>query len=149
MAVASWAELRRAAGPPRPRVFEAKRRLFGAERPRLRFWHDAAGWCPHCMVSWLVLEEMRIPYVAETTPLRAYLKPGERKRQRMVPVIELLDEAGISIFARISTQFGLRFDPFCILLPCLSHKIVCPPLSGAQQCRGLGLSSPDEGCGKR
>ena len=27
----------------------------------------------------------------DTSPLRAYLKPGEKKRQRMVPVVQLLD----------------------------------------------------------
>ncbi|CAE7823899.1 Slc35f3, partial [Symbiodinium sp. KB8] len=44
------------------------------------------------MVSWVVLEEMKIPYVTDTTPLRAYLRPGEKKRQRLVPVIQLLDQ---------------------------------------------------------
>ncbi|CAK9056490.1 Hypothetical protein (Fragment) [Durusdinium trenchii] len=71
--------------------------------PQLKFWHDAAGWCPHCMVSaaersgfsfvsWVVLEELRVPYVMDVTPLRAYLKDGEKKKQRMVPVIQLIDE---------------------------------------------------------
>ncbi|CAJ1344804.1 unnamed protein product [Effrenium voratum] len=80
------------AGAVTPRVFEARQRLFGAERPQLKFWHDAAGWCPHCMVSWVVMEEMEIPYVMDTTPLRAYLKPGEKKRQKLVPVIQLIEE---------------------------------------------------------
>ncbi|CAE7742894.1 unnamed protein product [Symbiodinium sp. CCMP2592] len=44
------------------------------------------------MVSWVVLEEMKIPYVMDTTPLRAYLRPGEKKRQRLVPVIQLWDQ---------------------------------------------------------
>ena len=35
-----------------PRLFEAHQRLHGAERPELKFWHDAAGWCPHCMAPW-------------------------------------------------------------------------------------------------
>ncbi|CAJ1419777.1 unnamed protein product [Effrenium voratum] len=82
----------REAGAVTPRVFEARQRLFGAERPQLKFWHDAAGWCPHCMVSWVVMEEMEIPYVMDTTPLRAYLKPGEKKRQKLVPVIQLIEE---------------------------------------------------------
>ncbi|CAE7665492.1 unnamed protein product [Symbiodinium necroappetens] len=90
--VPSWDELASAAGSPAERIFEAKARLFGAEKPTLKFWHDAAGWCPHCMVSWVVLEEMKIPYVMDTTPLRAYLRPGEKKRQRLVPVIQLLDQ---------------------------------------------------------
>ena len=38
-----------------PRLFEARRRLHGAQRPQLKFWHDAAGWCPHCMVPWRFL----------------------------------------------------------------------------------------------
>ena len=29
----------------------------------------------------------------DTTPLRAYLKPGEKKKQRMVPVIQLIDDS--------------------------------------------------------
>eukprot|EP00434_Breviolum_minutum_P017482 symbB.v1.2.015430.t2/scaffold1153.1/size135008/1 len=90
----SWAELKRIAGPtPTERVFEMKERLFEKKTPELKFWHDAAGWCPHCMVSWVVLEELRIPYVMDTTPLRAYLKPGEKKKQRMVPVIQLIDDS--------------------------------------------------------
>eukprot|EP00439_Symbiodinium_sp_Y106_P063013 s519_g9.t1 len=79
----NWDELASDAGSPAERIFEAKARLFGAETPALKFWHDAAGWCPHCMVSWVVLEEMKIPYVMDTTPLRAYLRPGEKKRQRL------------------------------------------------------------------
>eukprot|EP00401_Gymnodinium_catenatum_P007058 CAMPEP_0117552840 /NCGR_PEP_ID=MMETSP0784-20121206/49916_1 /TAXON_ID=39447 /ORGANISM="" /LENGTH=546 /DNA_ID=CAMNT_0005349927 /DNA_START=264 /DNA_END=1901 /DNA_ORIENTATION=+ len=92
VSVATWEALTEASGRPAPRVFESKHRLFSESVPELKFWHDAAGWCPHCMVSWTVLEEMRIPYVMDTTPLRAYLKPGEKKRQRLVPVIQLLDK---------------------------------------------------------
>ena len=28
-----------------------KERLFEKKTPELKFWHDAAGWCPHCMVT--------------------------------------------------------------------------------------------------
>ena len=83
--------------------------------------------CLQGMVYWVVLEEMKIPYVMDTTPLRAYLRrpllfdnlqdfgrlrqcarserlrlvplsgrPGEKKRQRLVPVIQLLDEELLS-----------------------------------------------------
>lgn len=96
----SWEELAASAGHPSPRVFEAAERLFDAEAPKLKFWHDASGWCPHCMTAWTVLEEMRIPYVMDTTPLRAYLKPGEKKPARLrkvspkgvVPIVQFLDE---------------------------------------------------------
>ena len=41
------------AGPvtPTERIFEMKERLFERKAPALKFWHDAAGWCPHCMVT--------------------------------------------------------------------------------------------------
>ncbi|CAK0799144.1 unnamed protein product, partial [Prorocentrum cordatum] len=92
VSVASWEDLQTDAGAPTPRVFEARQRLFGASVPDLKFWHDAAGWCPHCMMSWVALEEMKVPYAMDTTPLRAYLKPREKKRQRLVPVLQLLDD---------------------------------------------------------
>ena len=38
--------------PTGSRVFEMKERLFEKKTPELKFWHDAAGWCPHCMVTW-------------------------------------------------------------------------------------------------
>jgi len=98
----SWDELGKSAGPPAPRVFEARQRLFGSTAPELKFWHDAAGWCPHCMTAWTVLEEMQIPYVMETSPLRAYLKPGEQKPASLravspkgvVPIVQFIDRSG-------------------------------------------------------
>ena len=34
--------------PPLPPTTKA---MTQAAMPQLKFWHDAAGWCPHCMVS--------------------------------------------------------------------------------------------------
>eukprot|EP00930_Biecheleria_cincta_P083804 TRINITY_DN73314_c0_g1_i1.p1 TRINITY_DN73314_c0_g1~~TRINITY_DN73314_c0_g1_i1.p1 ORF type:complete len:458 (-),score=81.87 TRINITY_DN73314_c0_g1_i1:39-1412(-) len=73
----SWSALADRAGPPSARLFTAKERLFGQECPKLRLWHDAAGWCPFCAQVWTVLEEMHVPYVLETIPLSNYMKPGE------------------------------------------------------------------------
>lgn len=77
--LASWASLTEAAGEPQPRTFPARERLFGAKVPEFRFWHDAAGWCPSCAAVFMVLEEMRVPYVLATGPLGGYMKPGEKK----------------------------------------------------------------------
>ena len=40
------------------------------------------------MVSWVVLEEMKIPHVMETTPLRAYLRRAARELQSILWVVE-------------------------------------------------------------
>ena len=43
------------------------------------FWRDAAGWCPFCEITWLVLEAMAVPYRMRTVPLRCYMLDGEQK----------------------------------------------------------------------
>ena len=75
----------------------------------------------------MVLEELRVPYVMDVTPLRAYLKDGEKKKQRMVPVIQLIDEEGTVLdcffsFSRASPrhdtwdcQSGLPIRPGVVL----------------------------------
>lgn len=75
-----WNALRAAVGePPAARLFEAKTRLFGAKEPDVIFWRDSAGWCPFCEMTWLLLEEMRVPYCVRTVPLRRYMLEGEQK----------------------------------------------------------------------
>lgn len=98
----SWDALQAAAGPPAHRVFAAKERLFGADVPKLKFWHDSAGWCPSCQTVFLVLEEMRLPYMSGTSPLNSYLKPGQSKPAEflairpngVMPVIQLASSNG-------------------------------------------------------
>ncbi|CAE8662733.1 unnamed protein product [Polarella glacialis] len=93
----SWAALEGSAGKPSPRIFVAHERLFEAQAPLLKFWHDAAGWCPSCECVFMVLEAMRIPYVMATSPLTGYLKPGQTKPAEflairpngILPVIQL------------------------------------------------------------
>jgi len=97
----NWDALSLVAGIPEPRVFTAQQRLFGAAEPSLRFWHDAAGWCPSCEAVFMVLEEMHVPYVLETSPLAGYMRPGEVKPAALLnirpngilPVVELLDRS--------------------------------------------------------
>jgi len=79
MELASWDLLKERAGVPAPRVFPARNRLFGAKAAEFKFWHDAAGWCPSCAAVFMVLEEMKVPYVCATGPLSGYMKPGEQK----------------------------------------------------------------------
>ena len=74
-----WPTVRTAAGYVAPRLFDARERLFGAPQPEVIFWRDAAGWCPFCCMTWLLLEEMRVPYQVRTVPLRRYMRPGEQK----------------------------------------------------------------------
>ena len=64
-------------GTPAPRLFEAEERLFGWAE--VVFWRDAAGWCPFCEITWLVLEAMAVPYRMRTVPLRCYMLDGEQK----------------------------------------------------------------------
>ena len=78
-AIGHWPALRAAAGPAAPRLFDATERLFGAAQPALIFWRDSAGWCPFCCMTWLLLEEMRVPYRVHTVPLRRYMLDGEQK----------------------------------------------------------------------
>ena len=74
-----WSQIRAAAGPPADRLFEARQRLFGGGAPEVIFWRDSAGWCPFCEITWLVLEEMEVPYEVKTVPLRRYMLEGETK----------------------------------------------------------------------
>merc|ERR1719265_1778826 len=77
-------------------------RLFGADIPKLKLWHDSAGWCPSRQTAFMVLEEMRVPYVLGGSPLNSYLKPGERKPAEflairpngVMPVIQLASPNG-------------------------------------------------------
>ena len=78
-ALRSWSELRASARPPAPRLFEAEERLFGWADAEVVFWRDAAGWCPFCEITWLVLEAMAVPYRMRTVPLRCYMLDGEQK----------------------------------------------------------------------
>ena len=77
--VSSWSQIKASAGPPTPRLFEANERLFGASEPEVIFWRDAAGWCPFCEMTWLMLEAMAVPYRIRTVPLRRYMLDGEQK----------------------------------------------------------------------
>ncbi|EOD24355.1 putative glutathione dehydrogenase [Emiliania huxleyi CCMP1516] len=78
-ALPPWSQIRAAAGPPADRLFEARQRLFGGGAPEVIFWRDSAGWCPFCEITWLVLEEMEVPYEVKTVPLRRYMLEGETK----------------------------------------------------------------------
>ena len=81
-AIAPWSRLYAHAGaPPPPRLFNADARLFGADEHDIEivFWRDAAGWCPFCEMTWLMLEAMAVPYRVRTVPLRRYMLDGETK----------------------------------------------------------------------
>lgn len=67
-------------GPPSHR---ADLRLFDAPdslEPAVTLFRDRAAWCPYCEKVWLQLEEKRVPYRVEKSPLRCY---GEKTRQHL------------------------------------------------------------------
>lgn len=119
----SWSSVRAAAGPPAPRLFDATERLFGAAAPELIFWRDSAGWCPFCCMTWLLLEEMRVPYRMRTVPLRRYLLEGEVKDPEytrqvgpagVVPGVQFRDggdefQPAINSFRRIFDELEQRY----------------------------------------
>lgn len=94
-----WSSLKEIAGEPTSRLFTQKERLFGAQVPSLRLWHDSAAWHPFANQVWLLIEEMQIPHVRATVPLDSYLKPGEhispefQKLGVSVPAIQLAGNA--------------------------------------------------------
>ena len=75
----SWQYIRAAAGPLPPRLSTTEKRLFDSAAAEVIFWRDAAGWCPFCEMTWLMLERLQLPYIVRTVPLRRYMRPGEEK----------------------------------------------------------------------
>ena len=76
----AWRLQRVGRGPPSHR---ADLRLFDApegHEPAVTLFRDRAAWCPYCEKVWLQLEEKRIPYRVEKSPLRCY---GEKTRQHL------------------------------------------------------------------
>merc|ERR1719160_365488 len=98
---ADWNALKEITGEPQPRLFNEKDRLFGANAPLLRLWHDSAAWHPFANQVWILIEEMQVPHVRATVPLDQYLKPGERvsaEFERLgvsVPAIQLAGSGSI------------------------------------------------------
>jgi len=93
----SWETLAAEAGRPEPRLFEERDRLFGAEQPALRLWHDAAAWHPFANQVWLLIEAMRIPHVRMLVPHPSYRKVGsEVDDARMAAFQQALPGRGAS-----------------------------------------------------
>jgi glutathione S-transferase len=86
--IGSWSALRAKAGAPQAtRLFDAKERLFGAKAPDVIFWRDSSGWCPFCEMTWLLLEELEVPYRMRTVPLRRYMREGEEKDPEYIQLV--------------------------------------------------------------
>ena len=48
-------------------------RLFDSnEEPKFTLFRDAAGWCPYCQKTMLLIEEKKIPIRIQTVPMRSY-----------------------------------------------------------------------------
>ena len=123
----SWTVLQQAAGPVPSRLFTATERLFGAAKAEVVFWRDAAGWCPFCEMTWLLLEKMQLPYQMKTVQLRRYMLPGEAKdptylamvgADGVVPGVQFRQEDGSFgeaiqsvelIFAELLQRFPSRY----------------------------------------
>lgn len=108
--ILDWNGLKEISGEPTPRLYSQKERLFGAEAPLVRLWHDSAAWHPFANQVWLLLEEMQIPHVRETVPLEQYLKPGEKispefqKLGVSVPAIQLAASRSNNRSSRVGDQ---------------------------------------------
>ena len=101
----------------------------------------------------MVLEELQVPYVMETTPLRAYLKPGEKKKQRLVPVIQLIDEVrgkafqwggglwlfGLAVVRKIDS-LAAKGVLLRALLPCTTLVVLCGLVPGEADGRSKALA---------
>lgn len=102
-AAMTWASIGKEAGAVPSRLLDETHRLFNAAEPHVIFWRDAAAWCPFCEMTWLLLEQMRVPYQVKTVPLRQYMLPGDQKDPSylamvgpdgVVPGVQFLDDDG-------------------------------------------------------
>ena len=75
----NWTEIDAGLPAAEERLFDTRERLFSSEEPAVILWRDEAGWCPFCLATVLLLEEMKLSYRVKTIPLAGYLRPGQVK----------------------------------------------------------------------